>query len=196
MFKNFMPLALCAFLLAGCGALSPKTSIDYQAMGEVQYKKGNREKAVSYFNKALEKDPDNIEAYSGRGMSYFALGDFSKAIEDFDKVRRAEPYRSEAYSALGSAYASYEKYDQAVIVLKKALELNPSNVEAIIALGSVYMKQDKYQAALEEYQKGLALRQTKLLYYLRGLAYEKLGKTSLAIDDYKKADLELKEEYK
>lgn len=196
MSKNLLPLALCVFLLTGCCCFSAKTSIDYQAMGEVQYKKGDRQKAVYYFNKALEKDPDNIEAYSGRAMSYYTLGDYAKAINDFDMVRRAEPYRSEVYSALGSAYASYEKYDDAISILKQGLVLNPNNVEALIALGSVYMKQDKYQQALEEYNKGLAVRKMKLLYYLRGLAYEKMGKTDLAVANYKEAGLELKEEFK
>jgi tetratricopeptide (TPR) repeat protein len=40
-------------------------------------------KAIAVLDKALEKDPKNVEAYIERASCYFELGEFDKALQDF-----------------------------------------------------------------------------------------------------------------
>jgi tetratricopeptide (TPR) repeat protein len=36
---------------------------DYNALGVAAYEEGNYDKAIAYYTKAIEQDPENIDAY-------------------------------------------------------------------------------------------------------------------------------------
>lgn len=46
------------------------------------------ETAIIFFNKAIEENPSNIEAYYQRGMCYYMLKNYDNAIADFLNVNR------------------------------------------------------------------------------------------------------------
>jgi tetratricopeptide (TPR) repeat protein len=48
--------------------------------------KGNLDKAIVDFGKAIEIDPSNARPYNNRGFCYFLKKDYDKAWDDVDKV--------------------------------------------------------------------------------------------------------------
>jgi len=52
---------------------------------------GDDEKAIEYFNSALEIDPNYRDAYFSRGVSYKNIGNYTKAIEDFNSALEIDP---------------------------------------------------------------------------------------------------------
>ncbi|MDR0646053.1 MAG: tetratricopeptide repeat protein [Elusimicrobiota bacterium] len=190
MTNKFLTIFLCA-VLAGCGgfAVKKKTSLDYLAIGEMYHKTGDLKKSLNNFNKAVETDANNIEAYASRGALLFDLGEYKDALSDFNIVIKFYPNRSEAYSAAGAALAALGDYIPAREKLLRALKLNPSNVYAISSLGGVYFSTQNYKAAIEEYTKAINLQPVVEFYFMRGAAYQKYGKQKEAETDFKAAGL-------
>ena len=55
------------------------------------------------FDKAIELDPKNAEAYYKRGNSKYRLGKDEEAIKDYDKAIELNPQYAEAYYYRGHA---------------------------------------------------------------------------------------------
>ena len=47
----------------------------YSARGLVYYDRGDDDRAITDFSKAIELDSQNADAYNNRGMAYFRKGD-------------------------------------------------------------------------------------------------------------------------
>ncbi|MCH7772934.1 MAG: tetratricopeptide repeat protein [Bacteroidetes bacterium] len=75
--------------------------------------------------KALEIDPNLIDAQFGIGMVYFHQKQFVKAIESFQKVikERSEFYPAYRYS--GVTYEILNKFNEAKVQYEKIAELKP-----------------------------------------------------------------------
>src|SRR5690349_11162239 len=52
-------------------------------MGCIFEKKGELEISIECFNKAIETDPNNVNALFSRGACYNMLGNYQKAIDDY-----------------------------------------------------------------------------------------------------------------
>ena len=100
-------------------------------------------KAIEYFRKALEKDPNYAIAYYGLGACYFCLAYFglertSTVRPEMQKyIRKAlaiDENLSEAYDMLGLYNACFEwKWTEALSAWQRSLELSPSNVMALLS---------------------------------------------------------------
>ena len=185
--KKFLIPLIC-LLAAACSSVPVSKSSEYLAKGEMYYKTGRVQKALKYFNKAVAEDPYNAEAYLSRGTLLYSAGEYDKAIDDFGVVLDSDKNVPELYSALGAAYAAKGEYAKAREALLKSLELYPANVAALNSLGGIYYSTGNYNAAIKEYDKALALRPVYQIYYMRGVCYEKLGRTQEAEADFKAAE--------
>jgi tetratricopeptide (TPR) repeat protein len=67
--------------------------------------KGDLDKSRSYFQKAVELEPENPDYHFTLGSQYLhADKDNDKAIESFNKVIALDPKHGEAHLALSTAY--------------------------------------------------------------------------------------------
>jgi len=97
--------------------------------------------AMQEFEKALALDPNNPDAYLGRGRGRLMApsgfgGDLDGAIADFEAAIARKP-SPEAYYFLGEALKKKGSNDKAAAAYKKALELQPSYPEASKALAAL-----------------------------------------------------------
>ncbi len=65
---------------------SPQIDKEFSESGWTHYSKKEYYRAEEDFQKALEKDPANIDALYGLGMTYQASNRKSEAIHSFEKV--------------------------------------------------------------------------------------------------------------
>jgi len=82
--------------------------------------RGEYDKAISEFNKALEINPRDSETYRNRGSAYMNKGHYDQAISDFTKALEINPKDAVAYNNRGRAYyfkgnyeRSWEDFDKA-----------------------------------------------------------------------------------
>ena len=115
------------------------------------------EKALSYFEKAVEKNPRYADAYFSIGGCNYALGRYTEAIEALKQAIRIKPDYAKAYFGLGLAYGKLGSYTEAIEAYKQAIRIKPDFAEPHLALGLTYLIVGDKGSALDEYKilKGL-----------------------------------------
>ena len=102
------------------------------------------EKAIKYFDKILESDPDNVKALINKGSALGSLKKPLDAIDNYDKVLEIEPNNIPALNNKGTALANLQQYDEALSYFDKVLHIDPKNQVAkekrIIILTQDYLE--------------------------------------------------------
>jgi tetratricopeptide (TPR) repeat protein len=141
------------------------------------------------FNKAIEIDPNDVQAYIGRGDVYSRRGEHQKAMADYNKVIDLKDVNkndmAEVYINRGYIYFRKGEYQSVIDALDKAICLQPNNARAYNLKGLVYFRKGKYQRALENFNKALDInRRYTTVYRHRGLTYTAMENYSDAISDH------------
>jgi tetratricopeptide (TPR) repeat protein len=103
--------------------------------GELVAVYGNDKRAVEYFRKAAELDPQNSRAFFQLAVSYGALGNHQQALEAVNRAISMRPGDGNYYYARGWIYLLAGEKDRAVSDMKRAAELD--NTDAIAYLESI-----------------------------------------------------------
>ena len=63
---------------------------------------GNNDEAIECYDKALEINPQNADAYYKKGLSLSTIEKYAEAIECYDKALEINPQNADAYYKKGS----------------------------------------------------------------------------------------------
>ena len=100
----------------------------------------------------------------------------------------AEPL-AEKYKKQGNHYYKQKKLKKAIVAYTNALMEDMDYAEAYYNRGLVFFDQGFFYKAIVDFDMAIMLNPNDgAAFYNRGLAYAKVGKTSLALNDIKKAD--------
>ena len=144
--------------------------------------------ATKIFDEAIQLNPNNAQAYYGRGTAYFLQQKYERAIQDLNRSIELDPTFALAYNNRGSAYILLKQYERAIQDYDKALQLNPNYTEAYNNRGFTYDQSGQYKRAIQDYDKAIQLDQNYTdAYYNRGNACVNLKRYERAIQDYDKA---------
>ena len=77
---------------------------------------------VCLLKKAIEHDPQDVEAYSTLGNAYLAVGDTVKAIECLRQCLEIEPASPTIYLELAKVYTSLEQFPEAADMASKSMQ--------------------------------------------------------------------------
>ena len=101
--------------------------------------------ALVNLSKAIDLNPNYVDAYFLRGLIYGSQYDFDKAIADFERVVELDPshtdakaMHADAYAARGADYALEKNYDKAIADFERAIELDPDKAEFKAAAAATY----------------------------------------------------------
>ena len=93
----------------------------YNAVMDKEY-----DKAISFYLRSIELDPDYAGTYYNLGVVYGEQGNFPKAIELYEKAIELDPDYAWAYINLGNTYSNFDK---TLIYYKKAARLGHKGVQ-------------------------------------------------------------------
>jgi tetratricopeptide (TPR) repeat protein len=163
--------------------------------GHGEWQKGNYEKAIEYYTKSIELNPEFLAAYINRGSIYHDIKEYEKAIKDFNKAVEINPEIAEAYNNRGYSYICIKEYEKALRDLDRAIQLKPGNMGAYNNRGLAYAGLKEYEKAIKDYNKAIELNPGySPAYHNRGLAYADIKEYETAVNDYNKA-IELNPNY-
>jgi predicted O-linked N-acetylglucosamine transferase (SPINDLY family) len=114
------------------------------------------EKAIAFYKKAIDADPEFAEAFYNLGVIYNELNDKTRAIKYLKRSIALKPYIAECYSALGMIWCGQNRFDEALVLLEQAIAINPNFTEAHFNMGLVLQQMGRYQHGLRCFQKALA----------------------------------------
>jgi len=140
-------------------------------------------------SKAIDKDPNDCEAYLRRGLSYsqryssdcqtLRFDDYNKAVSDFGEAIRINPSYIQAYCARAHAYEDMGDFEHALADYSEAIRLAPNNWIAYFNRGVYFYNRAEYDRAISDFTKAeriggiIGVEATLFLY--RGIASVKLG---------------------
>lgn len=85
----------------------------YYNRGIAYDNKGEYDRAIADYNKALEINPRHAGAYNNRGLAYYSKGEYDHAIADYNKAIEINPRHAEAYNNRAVAYYYKGEYNKA-----------------------------------------------------------------------------------
>ena len=148
--------------------------------------KDDCEKALPYFEKAVDSDTNYAEAWAQTGFCREKLGRHSEAIEASKRAVNLRP-SAESYFNIGLANYYLKQYRDAVESYRQAIRLDPYNAaDAYYALGLVYRDWGRADDEIQAYKQAIRLRSDYTSAYERlGARYLKSKKYGEAIEVYK-----------
>lgn len=115
------------------------------------------DKAIVYFNRALQTKSYFVDALMKRGIALHHRGNFEDAAQDFLRVIDSNPQSHEAHCNLGNALASMGRSEQAEHHYMRAIELDIAFVDAYSNLSHLQSSIGRYEEALESATTALKL---------------------------------------
>jgi tetratricopeptide (TPR) repeat protein len=173
-------------LVAASGRNKRAKAVQFFRDGLSFLSKDDCEKALPYFEKAVESDNNYAEAWAQTGFCKEKLGRHNEAI---DASKRAVTLRpsAESYFNLGLANYYLKQYREAVENYRQSIRLDPYNAaDAHYALGLVYRDWGRADDEIQAYKQAIRLRPDYTSAYERlGARYLKSKKYLEAIELYK-----------
>lgn len=155
--------AALSLLVAACGLDATGSTAkedSYESVvrqADAARKSGDLDTAIPLYGRALQANPQGMEAKLGLGQSYLSLGAGDEAAAQFRDVLARRSGDTVARRGLASALLTMGQPDLAEEQLRVALQADNRDYRALNALGVVLDMKGLHGEAQARYREGLAL---------------------------------------
>ncbi len=153
-------------------------------LGSVYVEIGKYNDAKEQFQKVLEIDPHNSEAYYGKANALVSLGQTTEAEASYKKAIEMKPSYWAGYNWFGIFYWRQGKFREAAAQFQQVITLTPNNSLGYSNLGWMYSNLNMNEKAIEMFQKSLALQEDYRTYSYIAAIYFQMGKYAEAAREY------------
>lgn len=101
--------------------------------------KGDQQRALDDFNKAIEMDSTLYECYKYRGAFLGMKGQYEQSVSDFTKYLNYKPDDAEYHFNRGLSYLNMKKYNEALSDFNLAIASNPPFWQAYDTRSNVHL---------------------------------------------------------
>lgn len=126
------------------------------AMGVALLVRREQEKALSYFQRELARDPDHLASLLQIALRSASSGNFEEGLPYAQRATRVDPANFTAFYALGRLYLHKNDVPKAIAALEKAAALEPNLPAIFYSLFQAYLKANRLadsEKALATFQK-------------------------------------------
>ena len=168
---------------------TPNEAEAFKNRGNVYFAKGDYQRAIALFTKAIQVDPNYAPAYNNRGNSYGRLGKYAQGIADLTKALALNPNTADVhYYNRAKIYHRKGDFRRAIADYTTAHELNPKDTSTLVNRGITYLRLDSSHLAVKDFQRLITLRPKSAYYrYFFGKGNYYAGKTAKAMSVWKEA---------
>jgi tetratricopeptide (TPR) repeat protein len=186
--KAFIGLVSIVVIMAAGARSEEFTANKLWVNGNRWFRVGNLDEAIISYTKALEVDPEYVEAYNNRGQAYYQKNDFESAIKDYTRAIEIKPDDPRYYNNRGNAYKDSGQLEKALADFNKAIELDKDYNTVYYNRCDLYHDLDKLELALADCDKACELMPaTDMVWLRRGLLHLEMKNLDLAEKDFTKA---------
>lgn len=115
-------------------------------------------KAVIYFEKAVEVDPNYAESWYQAGFCYGMLGRHADALKASRQAAKLRPEWAETHVNIGASSFALGQYKDAADAYRTAAKLDDGNADTQYALGLSLGKLGRTEEELLAYKRAVAIR--------------------------------------
>jgi tetratricopeptide (TPR) repeat protein len=131
----------------------PDNPYNYYFLGMLLGFEKNHEKAIKYFNIAINLNPRNFRFYYDKGYSFYAQGKLAEAIRDFNISIELEQNYALSFYGRGNVYLDLKKFDNAIKDYSRAIELKSDLSQAYHCRGLCYLLEHKTELGCSDLKK-------------------------------------------
>ncbi len=161
-------------------------------LGQADYLRGETETARMHYERALARNPFNLQARVRLGAAEFAAGHPKEAERLFRQAFEQDHRCFKAVSGLGIVYGQRKEWRRAEDWLRRALALRPESAEVLNNLGWLNSRMGRllasehhYQQAEHHYRQALTLDPAAPFARIGlGMALERQGQYAEAAEQY------------
>jgi len=176
--KSWLRPAIYAGVLLVCGLLSwnrawafenkgsiwsdtlrknPTCWTGFNNMGDLFLGRGDFDKAIFFFRKAIALNPRDELAHNNLGVALSKSGRTDEAMVEFRVAMDINPNYSSAHINLGNYLTRKGQLDEAVAEYNKAVAINPNLQEGYNNLGNTLLRKGQTDEAIIQFKKALAI---------------------------------------
>ncbi|MBI2215893.1 MAG: tetratricopeptide repeat protein [Candidatus Rokubacteria bacterium] len=177
-------------LAAPTGAAAQMTEAEvFVSQAVLDFEAKRYDEALASLRRALEIEPDHVEALFYLGAVYTALKRPDDAIAALERARSRAPADTAVALQLGLAYFAARDYDRAAPLLEEVFRARPTLDHLGYYVGFLRYRQKDYRRALEAFRQGRATdpEVQQLTRFYSGLALAALGLPSRAATEIDEA---------
>jgi tetratricopeptide (TPR) repeat protein len=178
-------LLVLVSLLLGLGAASLNAGLlrrlysGYAALtnrGAYYHLKGDYDRAVAHYTRALQRRPQQAALYTARAAVYIHLQETALALADVERALEIEPGHLLANLLRSELYSLEKCFDQALEWCQRALQLKPDWSYPFADRAGIYLEQGDPARALTDLDRAIELNpRLTLAFVLRSLVRRHLG---------------------
>jgi tetratricopeptide (TPR) repeat protein len=150
-------------------------------IAEELLKKQLAEKAIPFYERALEQDQAKLVYYLRLGVANVRGQRYEQAREVFTRALQRFPDNANLYFLLGYTGRAEGQYDRAVTAFREALRLQPDNPDALGNLGYIASQRGEHEEAERLLRRAIALAPDGFP------AYHDLGRLLVKLKKYDEA---------
>lgn len=136
---------------------SDESMDDLLAQGKAQFAQGRYAEALPFFERASERDPQSIDAWTNLGLIYDITGRHSDSLAAFERALTLDPNNPSLWSYKGLALDALERFAEALDAYEKSLALDPNDATTWMNKGNALGSQGRFEEALAAHDKALAI---------------------------------------
>src|SRR5205814_6587523 len=161
-------------------------------LGAALGRRGGEDLGLVYLQLALYLAPTHPLALLSLGDLYEAMKKPELANKTYERVPLTSPLHRNAQIQLALNLDALDRTDEAKASLEKLIASSPGDLEAIMALGNILRGRKQFAECADVYSKGVETitkseKSNWVIYYFRGICYERAKQWSKAEADLKKS---------
>ena len=150
--------------------------------------KRDNDRAIADYNDAIRIDPDNADAFYGRGNAWSEKFDDARAFADYDEAIRLDPNHAPALNNRGAAWLAMGQNDHAVADFSAAIRIDTRDADYYNNRGNAWHLKGDNDRAIADYNEAIHLNPgDPCPLYNRGNVWQAKGDQHRAFADYDEA---------
>ena len=114
--------------------------------------------AFTCYRRAINLQPDLIDAYWQLGAIFMAIGNHHRAIACYQQALKVSPPQARSYLLLAKALIQTKQWQAALTCYQKATSLEPDNAAIQHHLGKILAHEQQWDDAAIAYRKAIAIK--------------------------------------
>lgn len=127
----------------------------------VLVKSGDTDKALDFYDRYINAQPDNYEFYLGKAVIYLQQKNYEESIPLLLKVHEKTPDNIEIYEKLMFAYSAIGNSEESYKIAQTILKKDENHARARVISADYKRQKQNYEASLKDYEIAVKNIETK-----------------------------------
>ncbi len=124
-------------------------------LGGVLLAGGKIEESISTLEKAIDLNPENVDAQLNLGIAFRHVGRAEEGLDLIKKASTKAPDRVDIQYNYANVLMQAQRLEEAAAILEQAIKTNPSFLPAYHAIAAIHQFYQKKEAVVEVYERAL-----------------------------------------